>query len=198
MLGGFIVSAVFVVWIFQQRNAKAPIMSFRNMDVRQAVVGYIAILAASIPARGFVVLPLLLQTPARIRLGHGVPPSSEHLCPARNAPGSALGYVWTRWGLHHLGRSEGTRGISGIAEQYVIMYVCFVRACMLSRCSSTRAPQLAVHQARTIAQLTGIALKTCKTQTGAILSYCWARAHEMALMVQDLESNCYCSLLGSV
>ena len=35
---------------------------------------------------------------------------------------------------------------------------------------------------------TGVALKTCKTQTGAILSLCWARAHGMSLMVQDLTN----------
>ena len=35
---------------------------------------------------------------------------------------------------------------------------------------------------------TGVALKTCKTQTGALLSLCWARAHGMALMVQDLTN----------
>lgn len=35
---------------------------------------------------------------------------------------------------------------------------------------------------------TGVALKTCKTQTGAILSMCWARAHGMTLMVQDLTN----------
>jgi L-alanine-DL-glutamate epimerase-like enolase superfamily enzyme len=35
---------------------------------------------------------------------------------------------------------------------------------------------------------TGVALKTCKTQTGAILSLCWARAHGMPLMVQDLSN----------
>jgi len=34
----------------------------------------------------------------------------------------------------------------------------------------------------------GVALKTCKTQTGALLSACWARAHGMALMVQDLTN----------
>ena len=34
----------------------------------------------------------------------------------------------------------------------------------------------------------GVALKTCKTQTGAILSACWAKAHEMTLMVQDLSN----------
>jgi L-alanine-DL-glutamate epimerase-like enolase superfamily enzyme len=35
---------------------------------------------------------------------------------------------------------------------------------------------------------TGVALKTCKTQTGAIFSLCWARAHGMQLMVQDLTN----------
>jgi L-alanine-DL-glutamate epimerase-like enolase superfamily enzyme len=35
---------------------------------------------------------------------------------------------------------------------------------------------------------TGVALKTCKTQTNAILSLCWARAHGMAIMVQDLTN----------
>jgi hypothetical protein len=35
---------------------------------------------------------------------------------------------------------------------------------------------------------TGAALKTCKTQTGAILSLCWAKAHGMTLMVQDLTN----------
>jgi len=34
----------------------------------------------------------------------------------------------------------------------------------------------------------GVALKTCKTQTGALLSLCWARAHNMPLMVQDLTN----------
>jgi L-alanine-DL-glutamate epimerase-like enolase superfamily enzyme len=34
----------------------------------------------------------------------------------------------------------------------------------------------------------GVALKTCKTQTGALLSLCWARAHGMTLMVQDLTN----------
>ncbi len=34
----------------------------------------------------------------------------------------------------------------------------------------------------------GVALKTCKTQTGAILSACWAKAHGMRLMVQDLTN----------
>ncbi len=35
---------------------------------------------------------------------------------------------------------------------------------------------------------TGVALKTCKTQTGAILTLCWAKAHNMSVMVQDLTN----------
>jgi L-alanine-DL-glutamate epimerase-like enolase superfamily enzyme len=34
----------------------------------------------------------------------------------------------------------------------------------------------------------GVALKTCKTQTGALLALCWARTHGMTLMVQDLTN----------
>ena len=34
----------------------------------------------------------------------------------------------------------------------------------------------------------GVALKTCKTQTGALLSLCWAVQHGMPLMVQDLTN----------
>ena len=35
---------------------------------------------------------------------------------------------------------------------------------------------------------TGVALKTCKTQSGALFSACWAKAHGLALMVQDLTN----------
>jgi L-alanine-DL-glutamate epimerase-like enolase superfamily enzyme len=35
---------------------------------------------------------------------------------------------------------------------------------------------------------TGVALKTCKTQTGALLTACWAKANGMQLMVQDLTN----------
>lgn len=35
---------------------------------------------------------------------------------------------------------------------------------------------------------TGVALKTCKTLTSAILMLCWAREHGMPLMVQDLTN----------
>jgi len=35
---------------------------------------------------------------------------------------------------------------------------------------------------------TGVALKTCKTQTGALLSQAWAKEHGMTIMVQDLTN----------
>ncbi|MCS7265470.1 MAG: hypothetical protein NZ805_11625 [Armatimonadetes bacterium] len=35
---------------------------------------------------------------------------------------------------------------------------------------------------------TGVALKTCKTQTGALLMQAWSKAHGMLLMVQDLTN----------
>jgi L-alanine-DL-glutamate epimerase-like enolase superfamily enzyme len=35
---------------------------------------------------------------------------------------------------------------------------------------------------------TGVALKTCKTLTGALLSACWGKAHGLSLMVQDLTN----------
>lgn len=35
---------------------------------------------------------------------------------------------------------------------------------------------------------TGVALKTCKTQTGALLALCWAKAHGLQIMVQDLTN----------
>jgi L-alanine-DL-glutamate epimerase-like enolase superfamily enzyme len=35
---------------------------------------------------------------------------------------------------------------------------------------------------------TGVCLKTCKTQTGSLLSLCWARAHGLSIMVQDLTN----------
>lgn len=34
----------------------------------------------------------------------------------------------------------------------------------------------------------GVALKVCKSQTGALLSACWAKQHKMLLMVQDLTN----------
>lgn len=38
---------------------------------------------------------------------------------------------------------------------------------------------------------TGVALKVCKTQTGALLSACRAKSHGMKLMVQDLTNPMY-------
>jgi L-alanine-DL-glutamate epimerase-like enolase superfamily enzyme len=41
---------------------------------------------------------------------------------------------------------------------------------------------------------TGVALKTCKTLSGALLSLCWAKAHGMTLMVQDLTNPMFAQI----
>ncbi|MCX8064395.1 MAG: hypothetical protein N3G21_04405 [Candidatus Hydrogenedentes bacterium] len=64
------------------------------------------------------------------------------------------------------------------------------------RCVSARKPLFldeSAHDWRVIMRgrelgWSGVALKTCKTQTGALLSLCWAKAHGMLLMVQDLTN----------
>ena len=63
------------------------------------------------------------------------------------------------------------------------------RRARASRCSWTKAPTTGGTSAlgRSLGW-TGVALKTCKTQTGALLSLCWAKAHGMHLMVQDLTN----------
>ena len=40
----------------------------------------------------------------------------------------------------------------------------------------------------------GVALKVCKSQTGALLSACWAKANDMKLMVQDLTNPRYAQI----
>ncbi|MDR1709097.1 MAG: hypothetical protein LBS70_05195 [Candidatus Accumulibacter sp.] len=41
---------------------------------------------------------------------------------------------------------------------------------------------------------TGVALKTCKTITGALLSLCWAKQFSMTLMVQDLTNPMFAQI----
>jgi hypothetical protein len=41
---------------------------------------------------------------------------------------------------------------------------------------------------------TGVALKTCKTVTGAILSLCWAKKYSLTLMVQDLTNPMFAQI----
>ena len=41
---------------------------------------------------------------------------------------------------------------------------------------------------------TGVALKTCKTITGALLSLCWAKEFSLTLMVQDLTNPMFAQI----
>lgn len=105
VVGSFIVSAVVLaVWIVQQRRTLEPVMSFRNMDVRQTLVGYSGILLISIVAQGiFLVLPALLQTPTSSGFGHGLSALESAYALLGMVPGAALAYLWTRWGLKRMG-----------------------------------------------------------------------------------------------
>jgi MFS family permease len=124
VMGAFILSAaILIAWIFQQRKTTAPLMSFRNMDVRQAVVGYATLFASAIPANGlFLVMPMLLQTPAESGFGHGMSALESTYFQLALIPGAAVGYLWTRWGLKHLG-PKMVLVISGIGG--VLLYCGF-------------------------------------------------------------------------
>ncbi len=64
-----------------------------------------------------------------------------------------------------------------------------------SRCSSTKARTTGASCAWAGNWAgPGVALKTCKTLTGALLSLCWAKAHGMTLMVQDLTNPMFAQI----
>jgi MFS family permease len=91
-------------WVKQQRRTREPLFSLKDMDVRQTLVGYSGILLISIVGQGlFLVLPSLLQTPEASGFGHGLSPLDSSAVLLALIPGSAVGYLWTRWGLSLLG-----------------------------------------------------------------------------------------------
>ncbi|MGO4250453.1 MFS transporter [Paenarthrobacter sp. RAF54_2] len=105
VVGSFGVSAVtLTVWSIQQRRSPDPLMSFRNMDRRQAIIGYSGIFLISVVGVSiFVALPAMLQTPTSSGYGHGLSALDSTYVLLAIIPGSALGYLWTRWGLNRLG-----------------------------------------------------------------------------------------------
>ena len=118
VLSSFVVAAVaFIVWVSQQRRAEEPLVSFRNMDLRQTLIGYSGILLISIVGQGmFIALPALLQTPTSSGFGHGLSALDSVYVLLALIPGAGLGYLWTRWGLNRFGPKvvllvSGTAGI---------------------------------------------------------------------------------------
>ncbi|OUM45651.1 MFS transporter [Arthrobacter sedimenti] len=105
VLGGFVVFAiVLTAWIYQQRRTPEPLMSFKNMDVRQLLVGLSAQIAVAAPAIGlFVGLTFLMQTPTSSGFGLGLSALQTSFVILAMIPGSAVGYLWLRWGLTNLG-----------------------------------------------------------------------------------------------
>jgi hypothetical protein len=122
VLGAFIVSAVtLAAWIVQQRRTQEPLVSFRNMDIRQTLIGYSGILLISLVGQGiFIVLPAWLQTPASSGYGHGLSALDSSYVLLAMIPGAGLGYLWTRWGLRRLG-PKTVLVISGSAAVLVFL-----------------------------------------------------------------------------
>ncbi|MEW1809948.1 MFS transporter [Pseudarthrobacter phenanthrenivorans] len=57
-------AVLFVAWIFQQRRATSPMMSFENMDLRQTVAGYLCMVTLCFLGLSFyVALPNMMQNP---------------------------------------------------------------------------------------------------------------------------------------
>ncbi|MCG2624735.1 MFS transporter [Arthrobacter sp. I2-34] len=127
VLGSFVLSGVVLaVWIVQQRRTQEPLVSFRNMDVRQALIGFSGLLAVTIVGNGiFFVLPALLQTPTSSGFGHGLSALDSTYVLLAMIPGAALGYVWTRWGLKRFG-PKTVLVVSGTGAIMVYLGLAFV------------------------------------------------------------------------
>ncbi|MBZ4486768.1 MFS transporter [Microbacterium sp. cx-55] len=105
VIGAFAISALtFISWVIQQKRSADPLISFRNMDRRQALVGYSGILLISLVGSGiFIVMPAVLQAPIESGYGHGLSTLDSTYVLLAQIPGAALGYFWTKWGLARLG-----------------------------------------------------------------------------------------------
>lgn len=126
VIGSFIVCAVtLAVWVVQQRRTEEPMVSFRNMDVRQTLIGFSAILAIFIVGNGiFILLPALLQTPTSSGFGHGLSPLEASYVLLAMLPGAAVAYAWTRWGLQRFG-PKTVLVLSGAAAVLVFLGLAF-------------------------------------------------------------------------
>ncbi len=106
-------------------------MSFRNMDIRQTLIGYSGILLISLVGQGiFLVLPAWLQTPVSSGYGQGLSALDSSYVLLAMIPGAGLGYIWTRWGgLRQLG-PKTVLVISGSAAVVVFLGLALVHGHM--------------------------------------------------------------------
>ncbi|MGI5132993.1 MFS transporter [Pseudonocardia sp. CA-107938] len=102
LLGAFVV--VFVAWLWQQRRAPAPILDFRDMDVRQMVAGFVAMFATIVVSFAlYILLPIMLHAPVETGYGRGAGPLDAALPLIMILPGSFLAAavgkaLLVRWG----------------------------------------------------------------------------------------------------
>ncbi|MTD58902.1 MFS transporter [Amycolatopsis pithecellobii] len=70
LLAVFVV--VFAGWLLQQRRAPAPLMDFRNMDVRQLVSGFVAMFTMIVVSFAlYILVPVMRQAPVATGYGLG-------------------------------------------------------------------------------------------------------------------------------
>ncbi|MTD52901.1 MFS transporter [Amycolatopsis pithecellobii] len=95
---------VFAGWLIQQRRAPAPLMDFRNMDVRQMVSGFVAILGMIAVSFGlYILVPVMLQAPVETGYGHQAGLLASSLPLIMMLPGSLIAAplgkaLLVRWG----------------------------------------------------------------------------------------------------
>jgi MFS family permease len=99
------ISAVaLIAWLMQQRRSAAPLMDFRNMNVRQMSSGYIAIFTTVLVSFAlYTLLPTMLQAPVGTGYGHGSDLLEATLPLVMILPGSFAAaslekLLLTRWG----------------------------------------------------------------------------------------------------
>ncbi|KXF48843.1 hypothetical protein AXA44_27625 [Rhodococcus sp. SC4] len=99
-----IAAVVFVGWVLQQRRASAPLVDFRDMDLRQMGSGYVAIsITVAVSYALYILLPAMLQMPAATGYGMGLTPLKASLPLIMIIPGSFIAaYFFKAW-LESLG-----------------------------------------------------------------------------------------------
>jgi MFS family permease len=133
LLGIFVV--VFVAWLIEQRRASAPLMDFRNMDVRQMVSGFAAMFTMIVVSFSlYILLPVMLQAPVKTGYGHGLGLLEATMPLIMMLPGSfiaaALGRaLLVRWGprvpmvIGGLGTVVAFLGMSLAHDQVWMLYI---------------------------------------------------------------------------
>jgi MFS family permease len=121
---GAVAVVTFILWVFQQRRAPAPLMAFRGADTKQLVAGYMGQSALNAPASVlFVLVPIMLQLPKQTGFGLGQDQLHSTLPLIMILPSALLSAVISRFALERfgpkvplvVGSATGAIGFVGLA-----------------------------------------------------------------------------------